>query len=140
MGLKKNIGVLIPFLMNYPSKTNLLHVVDWHKFSYLFENTLKRRNTVLITSLSNNFFPSKGYGLNLMPITSHISNKRFHRSINLSDIDIDPWVTTFDYRFWTNDTYDANYKKSNLAKLDFSWGVHKSFITSSFFITSFDTQ
>ena len=26
----------------------------------------------------------------LIPISKHISSKRFHRSINLSDIDIDP--------------------------------------------------
>ena len=66
--------------------------------------------------------------------------KRFHRSINLSDIDINPWLTTSDYRFYSNDIYDNKYQNSNLAKVDYIWGVHSSFISSSFFITSFDTR
>ena len=143
-GLKKNIGVLIPFLINYPSKSNLINVVDWHKFSFLFENTLDRNlNLISINTSTNthrNLYPIQDFNSKLIPISSHILNKKFHRCINLSDIDIDPWVSTSDYRFWTHDIFDTKYKKSNLAKLDFSWGVHNSYITSSFFITSFDTR
>lgn len=141
MGLKKNIGLSIPFLLNYPSKSNLINVVDWHKFAFLFGNTLNRNLThIHHNTYSKNLHPTRDFNPKLIPISSHIFGKKFHRCLNLSDIDIDPWVTTSDYRFWTNDIYDSKYKKSNLAKLDFSWGVHKSFITSSFFITSFDTR
>lgn len=66
--------------------------------------------------------------------------KRFHRAINLSDIDINPWLTTFDYRFYSTDIYDNRFQNSNLAKTDYVWGVHASFISSAFFITSFDTR
>lgn len=58
----------------------------------------------------------------------------------MSDIDIDPWLSTFDFRFWTHDVYEVNYKVSNLSKVDYIWGVHSSFINSSFFISSFDTR
>jgi hypothetical protein len=95
MGLKKNIGILMPFLMNYPSKSNLLHVVDWHKFSFLFENTLQKNINYNLLKDSNNiiiknFFPIKDFNKTLLPISTHILNKLFHRCLNLSDIDIDP--------------------------------------------------
>jgi hypothetical protein len=141
MGLKKNIGVLMPFLLNYPSHSNLLHSVDWHKFSILFKNSLINNNNQRKNyNFNKNFFPTNDFNLNLIPISKHISSKRFHRSINLSDIDIDPWLSTFDYRFWTHDIYDPNYKISNLSKVDHIWGVHSSFINSSFLINSFDTK
>lgn len=148
MGLKRNIGVSIPYFMNFPSPTQLQHVVDWHKFSFLFSSTLYfDKNTtidnnlpILLKQNKINFFPINEFHKCLIPISTHIINKRFHRCLNLSDIDIDPWVTTFDYRFWSSDIYDANYQKSTLDKVDFSWGVHKNFISSSFFITSFDTR
>lgn len=142
MGLKKNIGVLMPFLLNYPSHSNLLHSVDWHKFSILFKNSLmsNNKNNFNHLNLNKHFFPTNDFNINLIPISRHISSKRFHRSINLSDIDIDPWLSTFDYRFWSHDVYDSNYKISNLSKVDYIWGVHSSFINSSFFISSFDTR
>ncbi len=34
MGLKKNIGILMPFLLNYPSHSNLLHTVIDINFLY----------------------------------------------------------------------------------------------------------
>ena len=142
MGLKKNIGVLMPFLLNYPSHSNLLHAVDWHKFSLLFKNSLNNntKKDLSFLNLNKNFFPTNDFHFNLIPISKHISSKRFHRSINLSDIDIDPWLSTFDFRFWTHDIYEVNYKVSNLSKVDHIWGVHSSFINSSFFISSFDTR
>lgn len=145
MGLKKNIGVLMPFLLNYPSHSNLLHAVDWHKFSLLFKDSLNnnenysKRNLTFL-NFNRNFFPTNDFHFNLIPISKHISSKRFHRSINLSDIDIDPWLSTFDFRFWTHDIYEVNYKVSNLSKVDYIWGVHSSYINSSFFISSFDTR
>lgn len=142
MGLKKNIGVLMPFLINYPSHSNLLHAVDWHKFSLLFKRSLNNEKSKFNFefALNKGLYPSDYFDYNLIPISKHIYSKRFHRSINLSDIDIDPWLSTFDYRFWTQDIYDINYKVSNLSKVDHIWGVHSSFINSSFLISSFDTR
>lgn len=142
-GFKKNIGVSIQFFVNFPSKSNLYSPVDWHKFSFLFKKTLKihfKYDNYLNINLNKNYNSINNFYLNLIPIHFHILNYNFHRCLNLSDIDINPWVTTFDYRFWTFDIYDLKYKNTNIAKSDFFWGVHEQCISSSFFVTSFDTR
>jgi len=60
-GLKKNIGLLMQFLINYPSKSNLLHTVDWHKFSFLFKKTLNISRTKDEISLGYDFLLNKNY-------------------------------------------------------------------------------
>lgn len=138
-GFKKNIGVSIQFFVNFPSKSNLYSPIDWHKFSFLFKKTLINFKYIKLF-LNKNYNPKHNLYLNLIPIHFYILNYNFHRCLNLSDIDVNPWVTTFDYRFWTHDIYDLKYKISNLSKIDYFWGVHEQCISSSFFVTSFDTR
>lgn len=69
-GLKKNIGVLMQFLINYPSKSNLFSPIDWHKFSFLYKKTLNiyRHNSEYLKGydllLNKNYFPVNNFYFN----------------------------------------------------------------------------
>jgi hypothetical protein len=91
MGFKKNIGVLMPFILNYSRKNNKLHIGDWHKFSIIYYNSLKT-NFDSYNMINNNmgFYPIRNHHYYLLPIAKHINSKRFFRPMNLADIDIDP--------------------------------------------------
>ena len=147
-GTKKNIGVLMSYFINYPSSTHLCHSVDWHKFSFLYEKTLIYRYNVKYNILyflkkykiNKNLTPINNFYKKLIPISTHIFYKRFHRSLNLSDIDLNCWLSTHDFRHQSIDIYNKTYSWYSIDKLKYTWAASPFYLASSFFIKNFDSK
>jgi hypothetical protein len=65
---------------------------------FLFKSSLKAKDVKSLASI-NNFNILNNLNINLISLAFNIKNNRFHRNVYPSDIDINPSITTFDYRF-----------------------------------------
>jgi hypothetical protein len=142
MNLKKNFSFFLNSFIKYPNKQIFSKVKDWQTYAIFFFKSLKKLNNFKYNKifLKNIFFPIKNFHINLISRASNIRYNKFHRIIYLVDSDINPWVSTFDYRFWTYDFLGYIPQKFPSFKLDYFWGAHPYYLNPTFFITSFDTN
>jgi len=127
------------FFFNHPSVKDHLNVKNWMRSLFLFKSSLKAKDVKSLASI-NNFNILNNLNINLISLAFNIKNNRFHRNLYPSDIDINPSITTFDYRFWSFDIYNNYYKYINPQRPSYIWGVNNHFISTSFFINSFNSS
>jgi len=145
-GLKKNIGLYMPFLMRMPVK-KFKSIDPWKRRSYLYKNTMLNNydnhwvNPRFFKKLNFNKF--NFFTTTKATIYSNFIGNVEHYAISsygLFGLDENNLYSGYNakwhdiYKYWA-----SFYKLSGLAPSSFFIGVNNFYIWSSFFINLFDT-
>lgn len=148
MGLKKNIGLLLPFLINF--KVNKLKSIPkfnfWPKHSYIYENSLIYKVSApffkgefsFCNITNKNLFPAEDF-FKFSPFYKFILRKRLHRVLNTWDIDINSSVSNYNAG-WKGgkkiETYNSRFFLDHIPIISSRSG----YLDSSFFINFTDPR